>query len=157
MSKHPKCHSFAREFHVVAETLEEEALVKRVDGDAHQTLLARFRVKGFPSFYLVHDGKVWRFSGPRSHDSLVEFVRSRGNAFGNQLKMFGGPLSPYWSIVTFLFQCVDYLRSIATVYKEKPLLLVAIIISALVSALVSLAFIIHYVTQPPRIQHPHTD
>lgn len=129
-----------------------------MDGDAHRTLLARFRVKGFPSFYLVHDGKVWSFDGPRSHDPLVEFVRSRGNIGGNQLKMFGGPLSPYWSIVTFLFQAVDSLRSVASAYKERPLLLVAIIISALVAALVSLAVIIHLVTQPPRIQQrPHTD
>lgn len=138
--------------------MKDEAHVKRVNGVAHGTLVPRFRVKGFPSFYLVHDGRVWSFNGPHAHDALVEFVRSRGTTHGSQLKMMGGPLSPYWKFVTRIFQEVDRVRTMASAYKDRPLTLVAIVISTLVCFLVSLACTIHFITRPPtQSRRTHTD
>lgn len=132
----------------MSERLKGEAHVKRVDGKAYSTLVTRFRVKGFPSFYLIYEGKVWAFNGARTHEGLVKFVRTRGEFFGKRLDMVGGPLNPYWSVVTLLFHVTDRIFKMALPYRDSPMQLVIMIIAALVCSLIMLAVIIHFLTQP---------
>lgn len=131
----------------------------RVDGNEHSVLRMRFRVQGFPSFYLIHKGKVFSFKGTRSFEDIVNFANSHGERNGKRLDMFGGPLSPYWSVVTTLLIFVERLKVFAISYQDRPITLVAIVFSVILSSLFMLAVALHIATKPRIVRsqqaHPH--
>lgn len=132
----------------------------RVDGALYRMLRIRFRVKGFPTFFLIRQGSVWRFIGPRTHDSMVQFARSGGQTHGELLDIFGGPLGSYWKGVTALFHFVENLRVVVAEYEDRPFTLVGLIFLSVLSALFMVAVVIHIITTPRNINRPprvHTE
>lgn len=155
-----QCSRFAPVYSLVRQTLEDEVNVTRVDGDENRILRLRFRVKGFPTFFLIKEQQVWEYEGPRTHDGMVQFARSGGSQYGKQLDLFGGPLSLYWSAVTALLILVDRMRGDAARFQDRPLVLVAIIFGSVMASLFFVAIFIHIVTKPRdlgRSQHVHSD
>eukprot|EP00428_Durinskia_dybowskii_P065044 CAMPEP_0170364592 /NCGR_PEP_ID=MMETSP0117_2-20130122/5457_1 /TAXON_ID=400756 /ORGANISM="Durinskia baltica, Strain CSIRO CS-38" /LENGTH=176 /DNA_ID=CAMNT_0010619105 /DNA_START=210 /DNA_END=740 /DNA_ORIENTATION=+ len=59
----------------VAEILDGEINVAKVDVPANRELGTRFEVKGFPSIKFLSQGKVYDYVGRRTAEDLVEFAR----------------------------------------------------------------------------------
>lgn len=149
-----QCKRFAPIYSAVYNALREQVNVTRVDGEEHRVLRLRFRVDGFPAFFLIHAGKVWRFNGPRSFEDIMLFAHSKGETHGDRLTMIGGPLSPYWSIVGKLFILADHMRTFALAYKDRPLTLLALIFGIIIFSLLLMAGLIYITTKPPAFRHP---
>lgn len=69
--------------------------VGRVDGPSNRVLMMRLGVKGFPSIYLVRDGRAWvyRGRGPRTAEALREFALE-GWRVAEPLPWSKSPVSP---------------------------------------------------------------
>lgn len=69
--------------------------VGRVDGPSNRVLMMRLGVKGFPSIYLVRDGRAWvyRGRGPRTAEALREFALEGWRA-AEPLPWSKSPVSP---------------------------------------------------------------
>mmetsp|Transcript_5408 Transcript_5408/g.6918 ORF Transcript_5408/g.6918 Transcript_5408/m.6918 type:complete len:227 (-) Transcript_5408:273-953(-) len=80
------CKRFAPTYLSVAQTLhaennkrkedERKIMVAKIDGSAERVLSSRFSIRGYPSFFIIDGWDVYEFSGTRSKDTVVYFVKS---------------------------------------------------------------------------------
>lgn len=52
-------------------------MISQVDADAHKSLAKEYSVSGFPTLKLLKDGKVSDYSGGRTADDIVKFVKKK--------------------------------------------------------------------------------
>lgn len=69
------CKKLEPIFEQVAELLDGEVNVARVDVPANRELGTRFEVKGFPTIKLISKGKVYQYKGRRTAKDIAEFAR----------------------------------------------------------------------------------
>lgn len=129
-----------------------DAHVALINGPANQALLLRFRVKGYPTFYVVDGSQravhMLRSDTPASFASLLEFARSRGRDGGVRLS---GPLSPYWRVVAAVFAGVQWLHDAGSArFRGRPLALVGTVLAGVAAFAVVAIAAIHVATRPPR-------
>ena len=73
------CRVAAPEVERAARNMAGQALVLKVDTEAHPELAARFDVRGIPNFVVLRDGKVVaQRPGLVSHTQLEAWLRSAG-------------------------------------------------------------------------------
>lgn len=53
-----------------------KATVKILDADSDKSEVAKYKVKGFPTILLDNAGQTTEYSGPRTHDGIMEFLHS---------------------------------------------------------------------------------
>jgi len=51
-----------------------KATVKILDADSDKSEIAKYNVKGFPTVLLSNGGQTTEYSGPRTHDDIMEFL-----------------------------------------------------------------------------------
>lgn len=59
---------------VAGSVFEKGVSLGKIDMTAHPALQKRFQVKGFPTLIFFKGGKMYRFAGQRTKDSLVAFA-----------------------------------------------------------------------------------
>lgn len=69
------CKKMEPTYAQVADALEGEVNVAKVDVTASRELGTRFDIKGFPTLKLISKGKVYTFKGRRSLEEITEFAR----------------------------------------------------------------------------------
>lgn len=149
---------FAPVYDAINEALRDKANVTRVDGEEHRVLRMRFRVEGFPTFFLIHNRKIWQFEGQRTFEDMKLFVESLGATHGAPVDKFGGPLSPYWSVISALFALAERVRLFALSYEDRPFTLLALVFGFLIITLFLMAVLLHIVTKPRIVRtHPHQE
>lgn len=139
--------------------LGQSAHVLRVDGTAQPVLNLRFRVQSYPSFFLVYRHAVYKFTAARSVDNLIHFVQDTDK---KSLNYFGGPLSPYWTVVTATLRFVDMLRHQVALFQASGGDLTFLIIAVVIGVLSGLILAIYFITKPSilpprRPIHPHAE
>ena len=73
------CRMVAPEVARAAETLRGQAVVLKVDTDAHPELAERFGVQGIPNFVILRDGQVvFQRPGYAPHTQIEEWARAAG-------------------------------------------------------------------------------
>lgn len=130
--------------------------VARVDGDTNRLLVQRFRVTGFPSFYLVRGASVTRFTGGHSVDSLVRFAVSGGSRNGKLVRSMLGPFHPYWRAVGALAVRADRAHSWVLESRRNMTIAAACAGLSVLAVLVLFTTFIHLLTKPPP-PRPHTE
>ena len=50
--------------------------VKVLDADSDKSEIAKYNVKGFPTVLFDNNGEINEYPGPRTHASIVEFIKS---------------------------------------------------------------------------------
>lgn len=50
--------------------------VKVLDADSDKSEIAKYKVKGFPTVLFDNNGEINEYPGPRTYDSIVEFIKS---------------------------------------------------------------------------------
>ena len=50
-------------------------MVGKVEGSKERILSSRFSIRGYPTFFVVGGWDVYEFTGIRSKDALVNFVK----------------------------------------------------------------------------------
>ena len=50
-------------------------MVAKIDAIANEGLTKRFEVKGFPTIFMISEGKLYPFSGERDADGFVKFAK----------------------------------------------------------------------------------
>jgi thioredoxin 2 len=71
------CRSAAPEVARTAKDMAGQALVLKVDTEAHPQLSARFQVRGIPNFVVLSGGKtVLQQAGLVSHEQMENWLRS---------------------------------------------------------------------------------
>jgi protein disulfide-isomerase-like protein len=73
------CKSMQPAYEEVATALLNEVNVAEVDVTQSRSLGTRFDIKGFPTMLFLSKGQVYKFSGARTKDKLIEFVRGGYN------------------------------------------------------------------------------
>ena len=69
------CRKMEPTYERVADMLQGEVNVARVDVPANRELGTRFDIKGFPSIKFLSKGKVYDYAGRRTAEDLVEFAK----------------------------------------------------------------------------------
>lgn len=95
------CSQFAPLYSHLAKLLSSKATTTRIDAHAHPILALRFRVRAYPTIFLIHNHNLYTFKATRSLENLRLFADSQGAdpAVGKPHKNFFGPLGYYWRIV----------------------------------------------------------
>eukprot|EP00127_Corallochytrium_limacisporum_P005752 Clim_evm131s210 gene=Clim_evmTU131s210 len=74
------CKKLAPAWEELATELKGEGIkVAKVDGTVEKSSKTAFGIKGFPSLYLVQDGKMTKYAGARTVQDLAKFARA-GNS-----------------------------------------------------------------------------
>lgn len=69
------CRKLEPTYERVAQMLEGEVNVARVDVSANRDLGTRFEIKGFPTIKLLSKGQSYHFKGKRNAEDIAEFAR----------------------------------------------------------------------------------
>lgn len=94
---------------------------------------------------------------------LVNFVQSGGDRGGKLLNNFGGPLNPYWNLVTSVFWVVDFLQTRVAQYQAQGGNLVLLALGLIMAVLSAFILIIYLITLPdkhvstPTASHAHAE
>lgn len=73
------CRAAAPEVHRAAETMAGQAIVLKVDTEAHPQIAARFGVSSIPTFVILREGQVlMQQAGLVGHARLAEWLRAAG-------------------------------------------------------------------------------
>ncbi|KAK3282115.1 hypothetical protein CYMTET_10131 [Cymbomonas tetramitiformis] len=74
------CKKLTPVWEELAYELKDQVIVAKVDGTEAFNTMARFRkyglIKGFPTLLLFRDRKVYKYSGKRTLEALIEFATS---------------------------------------------------------------------------------
>jgi len=73
----PHCKKLVPIYAEVAEALKGKANVGSIDCTQHRDLCSRFSVLGYPTLFLMSEGKIYEYSDSRSKESLISFVESQ--------------------------------------------------------------------------------
>lgn len=151
-----QCLDFEDSYEQVSLRLGRAATVARVDGALHRVLALRFHVRGFPSFFLVWQGRVYDFTGPRTVDGLVEFVETRGadRELGRPHPYFFGPLAPYWRIASALLKATAKVSSAFHRAKLTTPAILGVALGSLMALLTIFLALIYILTKPPALAKP---
>ena len=148
------CQRFESSYEEVSERLAGgSAVVARVDGSAHRILSERFKVTGFPAFYLVEKGNVLEYTGPRTVDALVNFVNTRGAEDGRKLDTMLGPFHLYWRAIAYVMRKADAAHTWLEKNPLNPVSAGALAIGTLVFVVSLFAVVIYFVTKPVQRLH----
>ncbi|TDH74298.1 hypothetical protein CCR75_001989 [Bremia lactucae] len=108
------CKKLTPIYETVAQELQGELNVAKVDVTENAELGKRFNIRGFPTILHFSHGKVYKYAGKRTKDDLVAFARA---GFKN---VPGETVSTAPSIVDFAFQQVqDVQRDFVTLLATK--------------------------------------
>lgn len=69
------CKKLEPIYEKVADMLDGEINVARVDVPKNRDLGTRFEIKGFPTLKFISKGKVYHYKGRRTVEDIIEFVR----------------------------------------------------------------------------------
>ncbi|CAM9918859.1 unnamed protein product [Ascophyllum nodosum] len=105
------CKKLAPAYAKAAGTLAKDNLkIAKVDADAHKELGKKYGVSGFPTLKLVKEGKVSDYTGGRTADDIVAYVKKKSGPAAETLetvedvKAFQGKQD---AVVIGLFKSVD--------------------------------------------------
>lgn len=84
--------------------------VSKIDGPRNRGLLTRLRVEAFPSIFLLRDGRMWHYTGPRTTDSIMAFA-----LVGYKVE---APLPPHRCPNHMLGRLVGHVHSVPARVKE---------------------------------------
>jgi len=73
----PHCKKLVPIYAEVAEALKGKANVGSIDCTQHRDLCSRFSVLGYPTLFLMSEGKIYEYSDSRTKESLISFVETQ--------------------------------------------------------------------------------
>lgn len=68
------CKSLAPTWEELHEQLEGKVKVAKVDAEKEKALSAQYEIQGYPTLYLISNGKMYSYSGERDLDDLVKWA-----------------------------------------------------------------------------------
>lgn len=150
------CARFAASYATVADRLASSRVsVARVDGSEHRLLAQRFKVDGFPSFYLIDGTRVSEFVGPRTVDALVRFANSGGKEHARAPTAAIGPFHFYWRGVAAAVGAAERVRGWVEERPENMRVAAVAGVLSVVAVVISFALFVHVITKP--VERPHRD
>lgn len=69
------CKTLVPIWESIATDLKGQIKVAKVDATTNVPLSKRFEVKGYPTLFLFHNGKSYKFKGKRTAENLVAFAK----------------------------------------------------------------------------------
>mmetsp|Transcript_4749 Transcript_4749/g.10926 ORF Transcript_4749/g.10926 Transcript_4749/m.10926 type:complete len:212 (+) Transcript_4749:105-740(+) len=85
------CRALAPTYEKVADALQGEVKVAKIDGTAHPGVMGRFPVRGFPTIFSIRGGEVRQYRGTRTEQAMVKFATSGADA---PLSYWESPFGP---------------------------------------------------------------
>lgn len=143
------CRKFMPSYGRVAGALADDGiLVAKSDASVHRMLAQRFELTGFPSFYLIDNGKAYEFTGRRSIEGLVDFARGGGKEAAREMRGWAKPMGVLWVHAAKLLAWWEATRTELVKEKYTPSVVVACVAGGCMVMLVLFAGIINCVTKP---------
>lgn len=157
------CKRLEPAYAAVAEQLEGQARVAKVDGTANQALLHRFPVSGFPTIFSVRNGSVRKHTGPRTKEALAAFALSdEGPTLGFLEDPFGPVGLTKGTIIGLGEKALKAQQMLQTEYELSNVVSWFVIICAgLLATLLFMGVIVFLLSGsgsgPDNAQRPHAD
>lgn len=89
------CVRFQSEAYKIAETIHkrpQKISFAAIDITNNSKLATQFEVRGIPTLFFIQKGKVWKYEGSLTHDSIVAFIDSTPKQA--YLSIWNSPLGP---------------------------------------------------------------
>ena len=73
------CKMFENTYQEISDTLrqwhsDKNITVAKVNGSSERALASRFKVRHYPTFFLIQGWNIWSYGGPRTRIDMVKFV-----------------------------------------------------------------------------------
>eukprot|EP01063_Lacrimia_lanifica_P029139 TRINITY_DN4396_c0_g2_i4.p1 TRINITY_DN4396_c0_g2~~TRINITY_DN4396_c0_g2_i4.p1 ORF type:complete len:233 (+),score=68.50 TRINITY_DN4396_c0_g2_i4:59-757(+) len=134
------CKKLKPDFEAMARDLEGEVVFGKVDCTANYLTCSRFEVKGFPTLYMLVQGKSYKYQGPRTQEALTAF------ATGGFRDSEGSVIDPEPNIV------VQYLRmflvEVKTLAAEESWLLFLVVFGGVLAGVTAVMLLMYCFTGP---------
>lgn len=90
----------------------------KVDGPANTILMSRFKIKAFPSIFLLKEGQCWEYMGPRTVAAMKEWAVS-GHLKTTPLPFYHAPNSKLGMILGRMYRIPSDVKNLYTSLKTK--------------------------------------